>query len=88
MDDLLRQEIVKAIQEIIPLLKPELVLELSNIGVSDLSIFHFSLGLWIRNNVLTDESDIYKMFIQNGVSDKDDMSVIIVFELYQKITHK
>lgn len=52
---------------------------------SKLSAYHFGLGLWIRNNLLHPESKLYQLFCQCGVSEQDDMSMIIIeqFYLYQ-----
>jgi len=85
MDGRFQQEIIKAVQEIIPILSPGLILELSNTGAEDLSKFHFGLGLYIRNNILTTDSDIYKIFTENGIIDKDDMSAILIQEVQRRL---
>ncbi len=43
---------------------------------------HFGLGTWIRNTILTVNSEIYLQFINNGYEHKDDMSAIIIDRLY------
>jgi len=44
---------------------------------------HFGFGTWIRNNVLTVDSEIYRLFTENGITHTDDMSGIIIRELYK-----
>ena len=55
-----------------------------------LSQYHFSLGLWIRNHLLQDNSQLYRAFRENGIMDKDDMSMLIIqlFYLYIRAKHK
>ncbi|MBQ8869581.1 MAG: hypothetical protein IJ027_07755 [Oscillospiraceae bacterium] len=52
----------------------------------DLDKYHFSFGLWIRNNILKEGSSLERLFVKAGVLSKDDMSAFIIqsFYLYQK----
>ena len=56
--------------------------------VEELYIYHFGLGTWIRNNVLTEKSEVYKIFIKMGVSNKDDMSMETIEGFYGYLLHK
>ena len=56
--------------------------------VEELYIYHFGLGTWIRNNILTEKSEVYKFFIKMGVSHKDDMSMEIIEGFYGYLLHK
>lgn len=44
----------------------------------DLYLYHFSLGLWIRNNLLSDGSGLCGLFYDMGIQSKDDMSMLLV----------
>lgn len=52
----------------------------------DLCNYHFSLGLWIRNNLLTENSQLLKAFEENGIIRLDDISTLIIelFYLHMK----
>lgn len=88
MNSLLRDEISFAVQEIIPVLHFDLKNDLQSTEESDLSDFHYGLGMWIRNHILTIDSDIYRLFVENGINQKDDMSAILIRELHKKLTEK
>lgn len=59
---------------------------LLNEKYTDLNNFHFSIGSWIRNNILRDDSEILNYFNSAGISDKDDMSALIIrlFYIHEK----
>lgn len=40
--------------------------------------YNFGLGSFLRNNILTEESEIYKKFQENGIQARDDMSSAII----------
>ncbi len=48
--------------------------EFRNRDVDNLNSYHFGLGLWLRNNVLKKDNEIYKLFFDLGIENKDDMS--------------
>lgn len=52
----------------------------------DLYIYHFGFGIWIRDHFLNETSTLYKLFINNGITDKDDMSVFIIELFYIHLT--
>lgn len=54
------------------------LLEFKNTKVNDLGDYHFGLGMYLRNNILMDDSEIYLQFIENGVRGRDDMSAAII----------
>lgn len=39
---------------------------------------HFSAGLWIRNNLLQEQSTLCQMFLEAGIDQRDTMSEIIL----------
>ena len=70
------------ISEIFPLLKLMLnqndLRDFKNTDTKDLCLWHFGLGLWIRNNILIESNSLYQIFIENNIADKDDMSAKII----------
>ena len=56
--------------------------------VNELYIYHFGLGTWIRNNILTEKSEVYKFFMKMGISHKDDMSAEIIEGFYGYLLYK
>ena len=49
-----------------------------NAKFNDLSNYHFGLGMYLRNNILLPDSDIYLKFIKNGIRQSDDMSSAMI----------
>lgn len=47
-----------------------------------LSQYHFGLGLYIRNEFLLPDTRLYQAFRQNGIKHADDMSILLLHELY------
>ena len=45
---------------------------------SDLHEYHFGLGMYLRSNVLTADSSLYKAFKGNGINHPDDMSAVVI----------
>lgn len=45
--------------------------------------YHFGFGLWIRNTLLLPNERLYKMFIEEGISQKDDMSAYMIYQFHQ-----
>ena len=58
--------------------EPGSLSEFKNKASNELSEYHFGLGLYLRNNVLTDGSDIYLMFRKAGIIERDDMSSVMI----------
>lgn len=53
-----------------------------------LAEYHFSLGLWIRNNLLKINSRLYQLLQEYGFWDKDDMSSFIITLFYIDIHYQ
>lgn len=51
---------------------------------NQLSLYHFGLGTWIRNQFLYSKSELFLAFINDGICDIDEMSMqlIIAFHLF------
>ena len=76
-------KLYKKIEKCFPVIEKhftkEYLLEFENTTVADLCLYHFSLGAWIRNNLLySDESLLYDLFVENGIENPDDMSSIVI----------
>ena len=56
--------------------------------VEDLYIYHFGLGTWIRNNILTEKSAVYRFYLNMGITHKDDMSMEIIEGFYGYLLYK
>jgi len=52
--------------------------ELKNTDKDKLFVYHFGLGLFIRNHFLSEENALYQEFLKQGIDHKDDMSAEII----------
>ena len=79
------------ISELFPIL--ELILrqndlnDFKNTDKIDLHLYHFGLGLYIRNNLLFENNKLFLIFIENNITNKDDMSSYII-ESFHKYLNK
>lgn len=71
-------EIEKSFPALEKLFSKEELLIYRDTPIDSLFLYHFGLGLWIRNNLLYPERALYKLFIKDGISQPDDMSSVIV----------
>ncbi|WP_040195868.1 DUF6794 domain-containing protein [Candidatus Soleaferrea massiliensis] len=51
-----------------------------NTPPEDLYLYHFGLGTWIRNNLITQDKKLFKMFLWEDIWHIDDMSDIVIRE--------
>jgi len=49
-----------------------------NKNITELSEYHMGLGMFLRNNVLIDGSDILLRFREAGITERDDMSSVMI----------
>jgi hypothetical protein len=54
------------------------VREFKNAKFCDLGDYHFGLGLHLRNNILTGDSEIYAKFKECGITERDEMSAAMI----------
>lgn len=49
-----------------------------------LFLYHFGFGTWIRNQLLKEDSDLYRLFGLAGIKNRDEMSKVLIrfFYLY------
>ena len=52
--------------------------EFKNKDFRQLHEYHFGLGMYLRNNALTSDSELYKAFKASGISERDAMSTAII----------
>jgi len=52
--------------------------EFKSKDINHLHDYHMGMGLYLRNNVLTTEKELYKLFQKNGIEEPDDMSAEIL----------
>lgn len=79
-------KIYRKIEESFPLLedmmgKKELK-KFMSCNYDDLCLYHFGLGTWIRNNLLEENSRLYKLFVKGGLPNKDEMSYLMIEMFY------
>lgn len=61
---------------------------IKNSTEKELSSYHFGIGMRIRNEYLWNETEIYHLFIEKGITHPDDMSRIILQEFYKYLNKK
>lgn len=49
---------------------------------------HFGLGLWVRNELLKEDSALYNEFLAGGITHKDDMSSLFLSLFYISVHRK
>ena len=85
----LYKEITKTFTAIEAAFPKEELLIFRDTPIGDLCLYHFSLGVWIRNNLIQQkESILYELFNENHIEHPDDMSHIIIMLFHQYITYK
>lgn len=67
---------------------PEDLYEFEHCNYAFLSNYHFGLGLWIRNNLLNENSRLCQLFIKSNIHHKDDMSSLIIRLFYIYLQNK
>lgn len=80
-------EIEKVLPEIESLFGIKSLHEFLECPYNDLSRYHFSLGMWIRNQLLQ-QGNLLMAFRNGGIIQKDDMSILILQLFYVYIRTK
>ena len=65
-----------------------LLTEFRHKATDQLHVYHFGLGMYLRNNVLSADSAIYKAFKEHGITHKDDMSAAIIHIWHKALQQK
>lgn len=85
-------DLLSEIKNIFPTLQqlfsPKELKDFVSTKYTDLDKYHFGFSLWIRNNILKENSRLERLFIKAGVLAKDDMSAFIIQSFYLYIKTK
>ena len=78
------QEIEKFVKLLKEETNSEFIENFKACSFDELINFHFSLGIIIRNNYLSAESKLYRLFCDQGIKDRDEISMLLIklFYLY------
>ncbi len=82
---MLDKEIVKIFPILENLFSYDDFIEFKNCKSEELWQYHFGLGTWIRNNIIHKDSILYKLFLESGVVDMDDMSSVITHKFHNRV---
>ncbi len=67
---------------------PEVLEQFLQHDKEDLIEYHFSLGLWIRNEILRPNLQLYNILRKRGISHEDDMSGYLIKEFHEYMSNK
>lgn len=56
--------------------------KLMEYNYKDIKLVNFGVGRWVYDNLLNENGDLYKAFVKGGVTDRDDMLLLIMSLLY------
>ena len=82
------EEISKNFKTIEELFTKEELSEFLNSDKDKLFLYHFGLGIWIRNNLIYGKEELIKMFNERHVYHVDDMSGFIIREFHSWLKDK
>jgi len=75
----LYREIEKLFPTLEALFKKRELLLFKQTAYSNLHLYHFGFGTWIRNELLTSgTSELSRLFVANEINHLDDMSALII----------
>jgi len=78
MDKELESAVMDCLAETRPKIGGDFWTEFIQTPADGLANFHFGLGLYLRNNVLVPESELYGLFTREGITHKDEMSTLMM----------
>ena len=85
----MNEETEKSFPNLEKLFTAEELAEFISTPISDLYLYHFSLGMWIRNNLLYPEgSCLCDLLLENGIEHPDDMSFFIIKSFHDYLSKK
>ena len=85
----LYEEIENSFPVIEKLFSKEDLLEFKNTDKKELCLYHFGLGLWIRNNLLyPNKNNLRDLFLADCIMNEDDMSAIVIQFFHQHMFNK
>lgn len=84
----LLDEIEKSFPEMQKLFSKHELQQFKKTPSSDLYMYHFGLGTWIRNDLLNETGVLHQRFVEAGIPCKDMMSSIVLYRFHTFITRK
>ena len=85
MKDITNHDILQTVVEELALRLPtETIRAMKALGEDDLCLFHLSLGTWLMSNLLLPDTELFRFFVENGIEHADDMSSIVIRELWRR----
>ncbi|MCL2024009.1 MAG: hypothetical protein FWG82_06540 [Oscillospiraceae bacterium] len=86
---LLQKEIEKIFPQLETIFSETALNSFAETDSSKLCQFHFSIGLWIRNNLLRgEENSLRAAFARYDVSDDDEMSYVVLKQFHDYLNSK
>ncbi len=87
-DDEMKKDLKTTFEFLKLIIRESHLQSLINTPQDDLCVYYFTLGLWLRNSILSPDTKLYRHFIDSGLKNKDDMSTYIVYEFYKYLKVK
>ena len=85
----LQEEIKKSFPRLEKLFCDEELAAFTNTPPDEIALYHFTLGAWIRNNLLyPPKSPLYCLFLADGILRPDDMSGHIIRQFYEYLQNR
>lgn len=82
------KEIEKIFREIEKQLSKKDLERFIHCDYENICLYHHTLGGWIRKEFLGADSTLNKLFVQSGIAEKDDMSMLMIELFYVYIKSK
>ena len=82
----LAKEIKKSFRKIEGFIPPEKLEKFKNTSPKYLEKYNYGLGTMIRLKLLRPKSVLYRAFIENGFTDKDEMTIEIITSFHKNIS--
>jgi len=79
------QNVDQAIARLLQMMSRDEIKKVKEEREADMVEYHFTIGLWIRNNWLAKGSSLRSFFIQRGLYDRDKMSGIILVSFWRSV---
>jgi len=86
MNDILKRKIDEVILILEEKMPADVQREIVEASQDDLCLWHFTLGVWIRNHLLPVGGDLFNLFLHCGYDHKDDMSDVIMTALHDELS--
>lgn len=85
MNVLLEKAIMDSLAELYPKASIDFWEDFANTPTNELHDFHYTLGEYVRNEMLKSGSALEKLFLSKGISDLEDMSRVVLKLWHEKL---